>query len=71
MSQYKKLENLERTLMRELEILNDEIDRKIIRGISYSRESKRHKFILNNLNQIRKINRVSWLSKSFSNFSII
>ncbi|HEY4508968.1 MAG TPA: hypothetical protein VJC13_01645 [Candidatus Paceibacterota bacterium] len=60
--------NLEKTLRKELEVLNDVIDRRILRGLSYSREAKRHKFVLSNLSRIRRESSVGsgWLSRSFS-----
>lgn len=65
-------QNLEKVLIRELEVLNDEIDKKIIRGLSYTKEAKRHKFILNRLSDIRRAQTGSgWFSRSFSTFSII
>lgn len=65
-------QNLEKVLMRELEVLNDEIDRKIIRGLSYTKEAKRHKFILNRLSDIRRAQTgQGWFSHSLSTFSII
>ena len=59
-------QNLERTLRKELEFLNDIIDQRIIRGLSYAREAKRHKFILSNLSQIRRLERSGWFTRSFS-----
>ena len=54
-------------LRKELEIVNDIIDKKIIRGLSYAREARRHKFILSNLARIRRAQKSSgWFSRSFS-----
>jgi len=65
-------QNLERVLMRELEVINDEIDKKIIRGLSYAKEARRHKFILNRLSDIRRAETgTGWFVKPFSTFSII
>lgn len=61
--------NLERRLRRELRVINEQIDDKIIRGLSYAREAKRHKFIVSTLNRIRSTER-SWFERSLS-FSII
>lgn len=60
-------QNLEKTLRRELEILNDQIDQKIIKGLSYAKESKRHKFILQNLINISRSEKSNsnWFGKSF------
>ncbi|HEY4505772.1 MAG TPA: hypothetical protein VJG67_03715 [Candidatus Paceibacterota bacterium] len=64
--------NLERELRRELEVVNDIIDKKIIRGMSYAREARRHKFILSNLSSLRKGETKSgWFGRSLSTFSII
>jgi hypothetical protein len=63
---------LEKKLRRELEALNDQIDEKIIKGLSYVRESRRHKFIVNSLANIRRTSGISsnWLNnflvKTFS-----
>ncbi len=62
--------NLEKTLKSELEILNDVIDRRIIKGLSYAREARRHRFLLQSLSQIRR-SQSSWMTRSFSSFSII
>lgn len=61
-------QNLEKTLRAELEILNDQIDQKIIKGLSYAKESKRHKFILQSLINISrsKNSESNWFGKSFS-----
>ena len=60
-------QNLERVLRRELEVVNDVIDQRIIRGLSYGRESRRHKFILSNLSKIRKTRASSgWFMRPFS-----
>jgi hypothetical protein len=61
-------QNLEKTFRQELEILNDVIDRKIIKGLSYAREARRHKFLLASISSLRRASRVhsGWLSKSFS-----
>jgi hypothetical protein len=48
--------NLEKTLRKELEILNNEIDRKIIKGLSYAQDAKRHKFIVSSLERLRREN---------------
>jgi hypothetical protein len=47
-------QNLEKELKKEIISLNDIIDRKIIKGISYARESRRHKFLVNQLNAIHR-----------------
>lgn len=60
-------QNLEKILRRELEVLNDQIDQKIIKGLSYAREAKRHKFLLSSLANVRREARSSsgWL-RTFS-----
>lgn len=64
-------QNLEKALKRELEVLNDVIDQKIIRGLSYSKEAKRHKFIVYSLASMKRSSGSNWLARSFSTFSII
>jgi hypothetical protein len=61
-------QNLERVLRNELEVLNDVIDKRIIRGLSYAREARRHKFILSRIAEMRREDRsgINWLTKSFS-----
>lgn len=60
-------QNLEKALRRELEVLNDAIDRKIIKGLSYVREARRHKFLLSSIAKLRSASRMqsSWFSRSF------
>jgi len=61
-------QNLEKILKNELEILNDVIDHKIIKGLSYTREARRHKFILSRLAEVRRENRsnMGWFGRAFS-----
>ncbi|MDP3770570.1 MAG: hypothetical protein U1A25_00555 [Candidatus Sungbacteria bacterium] len=40
------------TIQKELVILNECIDRKIIKGKSYSREARKHKMLLNQLHML-------------------
>lgn len=58
--------NLERVLRRELRELNEQIDLKIIKGLSYAREARRHRFIMDSLARVRRENSASWLTRSFS-----
>ena len=58
--------NLEKILKRELETLNDTIDAKIIRGLSYGRDARRHKFIQSSLYRLRKSDKSGWLLRSLS-----
>jgi hypothetical protein len=59
-------QNLEKTLKRELENLNETIDRKILRGISYTVEARRHRILLVQLAKIRRASDFGWFSKTFS-----
>jgi hypothetical protein len=56
--------NLERMLRRELGALNDIIDAKIIRGLSYAREARRHKFLQSSLHRLRQSDKSGWLARS-------
>lgn len=58
--------NLEKSLKRELRALNEIIDQKIIRGLPYNREAKRHKFILSSLADIRRTEGRNIWFKTFS-----
>lgn len=60
-------QNLEKVFRQELEVLNDVIDQKIIKGMSYAKEARRHKFLLSNIANLRRVSRVQsgWLSRSF------
>ncbi len=57
------MKTTEKMLARELKILNEEIDRKILRGLSYSREARRHKFILSSLDNLRRT-RQGWMMRA-------
>ncbi len=57
--------NLERTLRAQLNNLNDIIDRKIVRGLSYSREAREHKQILTRLANLKR-SRSVWSFRSLS-----
>jgi hypothetical protein len=50
MSTYK----LHKVIRKELESLNDKIDEKILKGMSYVREARRHKFLLSQLYGLRR-----------------
>jgi hypothetical protein len=43
-----------REVQKELEVLNKRIDQKIIRGISYMTEARRHKMLLSQLNRLNR-----------------
>ncbi len=58
-------QNFEKALRDELEVLNETIDRKIIKGLSYAAEARRHKAILSQILEIRRRdNRSSWFLRS-------
>ncbi len=57
-------QTLIKTITNELEILNNEVDRKIIRGFSYKRESQRHKFLLSQLSTLNGSQTHNWLGKT-------
>jgi len=65
-------QHLEKTLRVEIAKLNDLIDEKIIKGLSYAKESRRHKFLLINLANLRRSTQYSrakesnWFLRSFS-----
>ncbi len=46
-------QNVEKALKAELASLNEKIDAKIIRGLSYARESRQHKYVLHQLTSMR------------------
>lgn len=64
-------QNFEKALRKELAVLNDKIDEKIIRGLSYSVEARRHKFILSQLASLKKASRSGsgWFMRSLSTMS--
>jgi hypothetical protein len=43
-----------KAIERELRKLNEEIDSKIVKGLSYMKESKRHKALLRQLNSFKR-----------------
>lgn len=53
-----------RSLKREIKKINYVIDEKIIQGRPYYMESRRHKFLMSQLNRIAP--RRSWLARSMS-----
>ena len=59
-------QNLEKTLRKELQVLNDVIDREILRGLSYAAEARRHKYIISTLSNVKRSQAGSWFTKSFS-----
>ncbi len=60
-------QNIEKALRRELRVLNEMIDMRILKGLSYSKEAKRHKYIVERLASLRKDTRIVWFPK----FSLI
>ncbi len=61
-------EKLLQTLTSEIEQINEEIDLKVIRGIPYKREAKRHKLLVSMLNEVgEKMN----VRQSFSFLSFL
>ncbi len=59
-------QKIEKVLLKELKALNDIIDRKILRGLSYSVESRQHKFILAKLSRVRGAADYGWFSRTFT-----
>jgi hypothetical protein len=49
----------------EIERLNQEIDLRIIKGVSYAREAKRHRFLQSQLQRLAP-RREHWLGRSLS-----
>jgi len=65
-------QNFEKALRDELEVLNETIDRKIIKGLPYSAEARRHKALLSQiLNIRRRETRSGWFARSFGFASFI
>jgi hypothetical protein len=58
-----------KAVQRELEILNRRIDQKILRGMSYVTEARRHKMLLAQLNRLHRHNSIGFLSRIASVFS--
>ncbi len=58
-------QNFEKSLRKELKVLNEIIDMKIIRGLSYGAEAKRHKFVLASLASI-KGTKSGWMFRTFN-----
>ena len=53
-----------RAIRAEIERLNRDIDLKIIRGINYAREARRHKYLMSQLSHLAP-SRFGWVSSSF------
>jgi hypothetical protein len=52
-----------REVQKELEVLNKRIDRKILRGISYMTEARRHKMLLSQLAHLNRHNSLGLLGR--------
>ncbi len=52
------------TIHAEIDRLNEVIDLKIIKGQSYVREARRHKFLLSHLTQAIRKDRTNWFQKT-------
>ncbi len=58
-------QNFEKSLKKELRVLNEIIDMKILRGLPYGAEARRHKFVSNSLTNIKRA-KSSFLIRTFS-----
>lgn len=58
-------QNFEKSLKKELRVLNEIIDMKILRGLPYGAEARRHKFVSNNLASMKRT-KSSWMIRTFS-----
>lgn len=56
---------LEKKIREELKKLNDIIDVKILKGMSYRKEALRHRFLLAQLSELHKFTRISsnWMKR--------
>ena len=59
-------QQVERSVRAELELLNEIIDQKIIKGISYVREARRHKILISQIARLRQSHffHRNWFEKS-------
>jgi hypothetical protein len=59
---------LEKRVKEELREVNDVIDMKIIRGLSYKREALRHRFLLNRLTDLHRLPKFhsNWFKRSMN-----
>ncbi|MES2214223.1 MAG: hypothetical protein V4465_02425 [Patescibacteria group bacterium] len=55
--------NIEKMLRRELEVLNNTIDQKIMKGQSYMKEATAHKYLLARISQMKKASRGGFFHK--------
>jgi hypothetical protein len=58
-------QNFEKSLKKELRVLNEIIDMKILRGMSYGAEARRHKFVLASLANIKR-SKSNWMVRTFN-----
>lgn len=64
-------QTLHKTITCELQKLNDIIDMKIIKGLSYEKEARRHKFLRSRLSELptRGQSQPHWFFRTFSTVS--
>jgi hypothetical protein len=57
---------LEKKIKYEIRKINDIIDLKIVKGVSYRREALRHRFLLNRLSDLHRLSRFhsNWFQRS-------
>lgn len=57
---------LEKKIQAELRKINDVIDLKIVKGVSYRREALRHRFLLNRLSDLHRLSRFhsNWFERT-------
>lgn len=57
---------LEKNIQAELKRINEIIDLKILKGLSYRREALRHRFLLNRLGDLHRLSKFhsNWLQRS-------
>ncbi len=56
-------QTLARTIRKEIRDINWRIDMKIIKGLSYREEARRHKLLLMQLNRIETTTGYSWVGR--------
>lgn len=60
---------LKKTIEKEIKDLNWRIDMKIVRGISYRNEARRHKLLLMQLNRLAQAKSYNFLGKMAGSFA--
>ena len=58
-----------KAVQKELEVLNRRIDQKILRGISYITEARRHKMLLSQLTRLHRHSQSGFFGRISSMFS--